>query len=106
MHGPFKFLDTSICGSPLEHGCDLEGSNECSLIQALLLCYRHAGIYTAEEVALIARDKLIRLQSLYIDQFKRLQHLMKEKRRRYLHHVKQERDAFGELSCGIGIIVH
>ncbi|KAJ7317810.1 hypothetical protein JRQ81_003972 [Phrynocephalus forsythii] len=36
---------------------------------------KHAGVYTAEEVALIMREKLIRLQSLYIDQFKRLQHL-------------------------------
>ncbi|OWK16852.1 KANSL2, partial [Cervus elaphus hippelaphus] len=35
-----------------------------------------------EEVALIMREKLIRLQSLYIDQFKRLQHLLKEKKRR------------------------
>lgn len=34
---------------------------------------KHAGVYTAEEVALIMCEKLIRLQSLYIDQFKRLQ---------------------------------
>uniref|UniRef100_A0A8C3NLC0 KAT8 regulatory NSL complex subunit 2 n=1 Tax=Geospiza parvula TaxID=87175 RepID=A0A8C3NLC0_GEOPR len=44
---------------------------------------KHAGVYTAEEVALIMREKLIRLQSLYIDQFKRLQHLLKEKKRRF-----------------------
>jgi len=53
---------------------------------------KHAGVYTAEEVALITREKLIRLQSLYIDQFKRLQHLLKEKKRRYLHTRKLEHD--------------
>lgn len=58
---------------------------------------RHAGVYTAEEVALIMREKLIRLQSLYIDQFKRLQHLLKEKKRRYLHNRKVEHDALGKL---------
>lgn len=59
---------------------------------------KHAGVYTAEEVALIMRDKLIRLQSLYIDQFKRLQHVMREKRRKYLHTRKYERNAYGGLS--------
>lgn len=58
---------------------------------------KHAGVYTAEEVALIMRDKLIRLQSLYIDQFKRLQHVMKEKRRKYLQTSKQEREALGSI---------
>ncbi|XP_038608988.1 KAT8 regulatory NSL complex subunit 2 isoform X1 [Tachyglossus aculeatus] len=56
---------------------------------------KHAGVYTAEEVALIMREKLIRLQSLYIDQFKRLQHLLKEKKRRYLHSRKAEHEALG-----------
>ena len=56
---------------------------------------RHAGVYTAEEVALITKDKLIRLQSLYIEQFKRLQHIMREKRRRYLHTAKIERETLG-----------
>ncbi|XP_044535200.1 KAT8 regulatory NSL complex subunit 2 [Gracilinanus agilis] len=56
---------------------------------------KHAGVYTAEEVALIMREKLIRLQSLYIDQFKRLQHLLKEKKRHYLHNRKAEHEALG-----------
>ena len=33
---------------------------------------KHAGAYSAEEVIRIMRDKLIRLQKLYIDQFQRL----------------------------------
>nr|XP_044990692.1 KAT8 regulatory NSL complex subunit 2-like [Jaculus jaculus] len=56
---------------------------------------KHAGVYTAEEVALIMLEKLIRLQSLYIDQFKRLQHLIKEKKRRYLQNRKVEHEALG-----------
>ncbi|WAR05797.1 KANL2-like protein [Mya arenaria] len=58
---------------------------------------KHAGVYTAEEVALVMRDKLIRLQSLYIEQFKRLQHVMKERRRKYLHSVDKEREQFGAV---------
>ncbi|XP_066300726.1 KAT8 regulatory NSL complex subunit 2-like isoform X1 [Branchiostoma lanceolatum] len=58
---------------------------------------KHAGVYTAEEVALITREKLIRLQSLYIDQFKRLQHLLKEKRRKYLTAKKMEQDILGSV---------
>ncbi|XP_076229870.1 KAT8 regulatory NSL complex subunit dim gamma-tubulin 1 isoform X1 [Nomia melanderi] len=53
---------------------------------------RHAGIFTAEEVIYIAREKLIRLQSLYIDQFRRLQYTLKEKRRKYLHGLKKEKE--------------
>ncbi|KAM8977513.1 KAT8 regulatory NSL complex subunit 2 [Pelodytes ibericus] len=56
---------------------------------------KHAGVYTAEEVTLIMREKLIRLQSLYIDQFKRLQHLLKEKKRNYLHSLKSEHETIG-----------
>lgn len=56
---------------------------------------KYAGVYTAEEVALITKDKLIRLQSLYIEQFKRLQHVIREKRRKYLHVMKQEKEAQG-----------
>lgn len=50
---------------------------------------KHAGVYTAEEVASILRDKLIRLQSLYIDQFRFLHHMLREKRRKYLHGLSQ-----------------
>lgn len=71
-------------------------ANYIDYLHMLLVCVRHAGVYTAEEVALIAREKLIRLQSLYIDQFKRLQHLLKEKKRRYLHSRKVEHETLGE----------
>ncbi|KAL8561909.1 hypothetical protein ACOMHN_046699 [Nucella lapillus] len=58
---------------------------------------KHAGVYSQEEAALLLRDKLIRLQSLYIDQFKRLQHVLKEKRRKFLHTYKQEREMLGPI---------
>ncbi len=53
---------------------------------------KHAGAYSAEEVIRLMRDKLIRLQKLYIDQFQRLQYLLREQRRRYRQRVRREKD--------------
>ena len=39
------------------------------------------------------RDKLIRLQKLYIDQFQRLQYLLKEERRQYRNSLRKEHEA-------------
>ena len=39
------------------------------------------------------RDKLIRLQKLYIEQFGRLQHKLRESRRSYLAQAREEREA-------------
>uniref|UniRef100_A0A8C6S8N6 KAT8 regulatory NSL complex subunit 2 n=1 Tax=Neogobius melanostomus TaxID=47308 RepID=A0A8C6S8N6_9GOBI len=80
-------LDQTWRGDPDSEADSVDSDHEDPL--------KHAGVYTAEEVALITRDKLIRLQSLYIDQFKRLQHLLKEKKRRYLHHRKVEHETLG-----------
>ena len=69
------------------------GSPEKRVVKWMCVCvvsvFRHAGVYTAEEIALVFRDKLIRLQSLYIDQFKRLHHRLREKRRQYLHTMRR-----------------
>jgi len=54
---------------------------------------KHAGVFTGEEVMRTMRDKLIRLQKLYIEQFGRLGHLLRESRRTYLAQVRDERDA-------------
>lgn len=67
----------------------------CPLISINFL--RHAGIFTAEEVIYIAREKLIRLQSLYLDQFRRLQYTLREKRRKYLHALKKEKETLCKL---------
>ncbi|TRZ02457.1 hypothetical protein DNTS_030284 [Danionella cerebrum] len=80
-------LDQTWRGDPDSEAESLDSDHEDPL--------KHAGVYTAEEVALITREKLIRLQSLYIDQFKRLQHLLKEKKRRYLHSRKIEHETIG-----------
>ena len=61
-------------------------------------------MWTAEEAARICRDKMVRLRSLYVAQFKRLQHVLKEKRRKYLHALQAEQEdehgeeGFGQLS--------
>ncbi|KAM9504797.1 KAT8 regulatory NSL complex subunit 2 isoform 2-T5 [Salvelinus alpinus] len=80
-------LDQTWRGDPDSEADSVDSDHEDPL--------KHAGVYTAEEVALITREKLIRLQSLYIDQFKRLQHLLKEKKRRYLHSRKVEHETLG-----------
>ncbi|KAM3618636.1 uncharacterized protein V6R79_022902 [Siganus canaliculatus] len=80
-------LDQTWRGDPDSDADSIDSDHEDPL--------KHAGVYTAEEVALITREKLIRLQSLYIDQFKRLQHLLKEKKRRYLHNRKLEHETLG-----------
>jgi len=54
---------------------------------------KHAGAYSAEEVIRIMRDKLVRLQKLYIDQFQRLQYLLKEERRQYKTALRKEHEA-------------
>ncbi|XP_043280260.1 KAT8 regulatory NSL complex subunit 2 isoform X2 [Venturia canescens] len=73
-------------------GSFLDDSDNESLHSAQEDPLKHAGIFTAEEVIYIAREKLIRLQSLYIDQFRRLQYNLKEKRRKYLHALKKEKE--------------
>ncbi|XP_017884728.1 KAT8 regulatory NSL complex subunit 2 isoform X2 [Ceratina calcarata] len=73
-------------------GSYLDDSDNESLYSAQEDPLKHAGIFTAEEVIYIAREKLIRLQSLYIDQFRRLQYVLREKRRKYLHALKKEKE--------------
>ena len=51
---------------------------------------RHAGVWTVEEATRMCRDKMIRLRSLYISQFKRLQHVLKERRRKYCQAIQAE----------------
>uniref|UniRef100_A0A182X4Q7 KAT8 regulatory NSL complex subunit 2 n=1 Tax=Anopheles quadriannulatus TaxID=34691 RepID=A0A182X4Q7_ANOQN len=53
---------------------------------------KHAGIYTAEEATRITKEKLTRLQTLYIEQIHRLQHVLRERRRNYLREQRAERD--------------
>ena len=79
-------MDQTWRGDPDTEADSIASDQEDSL--------KHAGLCTAEEVALIMREKLIHLQSLYFDQFKWLQHLLKEKERRYLHKQKVDYEDF------------
>ena len=60
--------------------------------------FKHANIYTPEEVALRTKEKLIRLQTLYIEQFKRLQHVLKERRRDYVHALQKEKETLCSIA--------
>ena len=61
-----------------------------SSLKNLNVCIRHAGIWTVEEATRMCRDKMIRLRSLYITQFKRLQHVLRERRRKYCQAIQAE----------------
>lgn len=58
---------------------------------------KHAGIYSTEEAAAITKDKLKKLQGLYVEQFQRLQHVLKERRRVYLHALKREKETLSSI---------
>ena len=82
-------------------GVGVDGPSQASLQSCVhfvptLVFFRHAGAYSAEEVVRIMREKLIRLQKLYIDQFQRLRYLLREEGRKYKHSVLAEKEA--ELS--------
>lgn len=53
---------------------------------------KHAGVWTVEEATRICRDKMIKLRSLYIAQFKRLQHVLKERKRKYCQAIQAEEE--------------
>lgn len=58
---------------------------------------KHAGIFQIEEVVKISQEKMIKLQSLYIDQFQRLQKVLREKRRSYMYGVKREKEIYSNI---------
>jgi KAT8 regulatory NSL complex subunit 2 len=58
---------------------------------------KRAGIFQIEEVVRIKKEKLQRLQSLYMDQFQRLQKALKDKRRVYLQGVKKEKEIYSNI---------
>lgn len=58
---------------------------------------KHAGIYTIEEATLITKEKMQRLQDLYIDQFQRLQYVLREKRRQFLVSIKKEKETLSSI---------
>ncbi|CAB3383625.1 Hypothetical predicted protein [Cloeon dipterum] len=53
---------------------------------------RHAGVYTEEEVVAQAKESMIRLQNLYVREFRSLQFKLREQRRHYLAAIKKEKE--------------
>lgn len=58
---------------------------------------KHAGTLQLEEIVKISKEKMQRLQSLYIDQFQRLQRVLKDKRKTYLQAVKKEKELYSNI---------
>jgi len=94
-------VDASSYGS-VWHDAHAESSDNDSIDSEQEDVLKHANVYSAEEITLITRDKLIRLQSLYIDQYRYLHHMLRERRRRYLYALKREK----ETCCSITNQIH
>ncbi|KAF5297904.1 hypothetical protein FQA39_LY11889 [Lamprigera yunnana] len=94
-------VDATSFGS-IWHDVHAESSDNDSIDSEQEDVLKHANVYSAEEITLIARDKLIRLQSLYVDQYRYLQHMLRERRRRYLYSLRREKDAH----CSIANQMH
>lgn len=58
---------------------------------------KHAGIFQIEEIVKLSKEKMQKLQSLYVDQFQRLQKTIREKRRSYLQGVKREKEIYSNI---------
>ncbi|KFB53311.1 AGAP006680-PA-like protein [Anopheles sinensis] len=78
-------------------GQDMDNSDNESVDSQCDDPLKHAGIYTAEETTRITKEKLARLQSLYVEQIHRLQHVLRERRRNFLRDQRAER----ETHCSI-----
>lgn len=78
-------------------GHELDNSDDESVDSSDEDLLKHAGIYTVDELVTISKEKMQRLQTLYIDQFQRLQHVLREKRRQYLHEVKKEKESLSSI---------
>ncbi|XP_060530522.1 KAT8 regulatory NSL complex subunit 2 isoform X2 [Cylas formicarius] len=94
-------VEASTCAT-VWHDANADSSDNESIDSEEEDVLKHANVYTAEEISLLTRDKLVRLQSLYIEQYRYLQYLLKEKRRKYIHSLKREK----ETCCNIFNQVH
>jgi KAT8 regulatory NSL complex subunit 2 len=70
-------------------GCD---SDSESIDSDQLDPLGHSGVYTSEEVCLLLSEKMHRLQTLYVEQFKHLKFLLREKYRKYCVEALQDKN--------------
>lgn len=61
-----------------------------------LIVFRRAGIYTADEITMITRDKLLRLQSLYMEEIQKLQQLYVKRKSFYAPLIRGEETSIGK----------
>lgn len=59
--------------------------------------FKHASVFTDEELTRTLRDKMIKLRRLYIEQYGHIQYILKEKRLKYIQAQRIEDELYGEL---------
>lgn len=57
----------------------------------------HAEVFTTEEITRIYLEKLQKLKSMYVGEYKRLIHILRESRRKYLQAVRQEKETMTSI---------
>lgn len=61
--------------------------------------FKHAMVYTDEEVTRILREKLTKLRALYVEQYRHIQYLLKEKRLKFIQAQRNEIETMGSENC-------
>lgn len=59
--------------------------------------FRHASVYTEEELTRTLRDKMIQLKRLYVHQYSHIRYILKEKRLKYIQAQRIEDELYGEM---------
>lgn len=59
--------------------------------------FRHASVFTEEELIRILRDKLVQLKRLYVHQYSHIRYVLKEKRLKYIQAQRLEDEIYGEI---------
>lgn len=78
-------------------GHELDNSDDESVDSSDEDLLKHAGIYTIDEVVTISKEKMQKLQTLYLEQFHRLEYVLREKRRQYLLDLKKEKESCSNI---------
>ncbi|XP_048523753.1 KAT8 regulatory NSL complex subunit 2 isoform X2 [Dendroctonus ponderosae] len=79
------------------HDANAESSDNESIDSEDTDPMKHVNVYTEEEVTSTTKNKLTRLQALYLEEYKYLRYLLRERRRKYIHALKREK----ETCCNI-----
>ncbi|XP_071516835.1 KAT8 regulatory NSL complex subunit 2 isoform X2 [Panulirus ornatus] len=100
---------TGVASAALEYASDTDSEEEITTLPRDILPRReadseldsadsdadpleHAQVFTTEEITRIYLEKLQRLKSMYIGEYKRLSHILRESRRKYLQAIRLEKE--------------